>query len=443
MQKGIRAATAWIALYVVLLGYILGPANAAFLYDSSSDNNRVTGPLIARDITAEDLTLDSVTINAGTTTLAPLTFTTGALLAAPANGAMEYDGTNFYLTSGGVRRIVTVAGSSSVDIDGGSIDATTIGSTTPAAGTFTNLTVNDDSTLGSNATDNVTINGGIQGTNALTFEGSADNGTTTTFAITNPTANNTITFPNASGTVLLSSNVGWNRTGTDVVLDTITDNVGVGIAVPQAKLDVAGEIKVGSTALACSAATIGAVRYNATLCQMEFCDGADFVEFGSKQVNPELDGFVTSTRYQGDLNGVAGANAICAQRANLGGKTGTYAAFVGTTSQNPRDLVANTDNVRVGLNVISTCTLWSDGQIDAFFNVDEFGNTIADGAGTVWTGANQDGTATANNCSNWDSLAGTGTTGSVNSTNAWMNSGGTTACNDATGLRLFCVEVEI
>ena len=37
---------------------------------------------------------------------APLKFTAGTNLTAPENGAMEYDGTNFYLTSGGVRQTI-------------------------------------------------------------------------------------------------------------------------------------------------------------------------------------------------------------------------------------------------------------------------------------------------------------------------------------------------
>jgi hypothetical protein len=43
-------------------------------------------------------------------------------------------------------------------IDGGTIDNTVIGGSTPAAGTFTNLTVNDNVTLGDAATDNVVFN---------------------------------------------------------------------------------------------------------------------------------------------------------------------------------------------------------------------------------------------------------------------------------------------
>ncbi|MEQ8689171.1 MAG: tail fiber domain-containing protein, partial [Imperialibacter sp.] len=62
--------------------------------------------------------------------------------------------------------------------------------------------------LGTDATDDVTINAEVQGGSPLVFQGATDNVNTTTFAITDPTAARTITFPDASGTVLLDANVG-------------------------------------------------------------------------------------------------------------------------------------------------------------------------------------------------------------------------------------------
>jgi len=44
-------------------------------------------------------------IKAGTTTLAPLKFSSGGLLAAPVDGVIEYDGVNLYFTSGITRKI--------------------------------------------------------------------------------------------------------------------------------------------------------------------------------------------------------------------------------------------------------------------------------------------------------------------------------------------------
>ena len=53
-------------------------------------------------------------------------------------------------------------------------------------------------------------------------------------------------------------------------------NVGIGTASPTAKLDIAGDIKIGNSNTACTTANVGSLRYNATGKKMEFCspDGA-------------------------------------------------------------------------------------------------------------------------------------------------------------------------
>ena len=57
-------------------------------------------------------------------------------------------------------------------------------------------------------------------------------------------------------------------------------NVGIGTSAPEAKLDVAGEVKVGSTGVGCSAANEGSQRYNSTSKIMEFCNGTSWNPVG-------------------------------------------------------------------------------------------------------------------------------------------------------------------
>lgn len=61
---------------------------------------------------------------------------------------------------------------------------------------------------------------------------------------------------------------------------TASGNVGIGTTSPNAKLDVAGEIKVGNSQVGCSSTNEGAQRYNAADKVYEFCNGADWVRFG-------------------------------------------------------------------------------------------------------------------------------------------------------------------
>ncbi len=59
-------------------------------------------------------------------------------------------------------------------------------------------------------------------------------------------------------------------------------NVGIGYngSPAAAKLDVQGEVKIGNTGAACTAANEGAQRYNATIKNMEFCNGTAWKTMG-------------------------------------------------------------------------------------------------------------------------------------------------------------------
>ncbi len=78
------------------------------------------------------------------------------------------------------------------------------GITTTNAGALTvseTLTANGNVTIGSAASDQLTLTSEILGATPLVFEGSTDDNTYTTFAVTDPTQARTVTFRDASGTV--------------------------------------------------------------------------------------------------------------------------------------------------------------------------------------------------------------------------------------------------
>jgi hypothetical protein len=88
----------------------------------------------------------NITDLAGTATVAPLNLTAGTNLTTPANGAVEYDGTNFYTTPLGTQRGVSLSEqytvlSSSYTLTSQTaaqklFNATTSGAVTLAAGTY-------------------------------------------------------------------------------------------------------------------------------------------------------------------------------------------------------------------------------------------------------------------------------------------------------------------
>src|SRR5262249_25298259 len=103
--------------------------------------------------------------------------------------------------------------------------------------------------------------------------------------------------------------------------------------------------------------------------------------------------FVTSTTYDGNLGGLAGADAKCAARAAAAGLSGTYKAWLSssTTSAASRLTHATVPYKRTdGVTVANNWTDLTDGALAVQISHDEFGHEV-DAAGFVWTGTANDG----------------------------------------------------
>ena len=68
-------------------------------------------------------------------------------------------------------------------------------------------------------------------------------------------------------------------------LATEGGNVGIGTTDPQAKLEVAGGIKIGQDAATCDSANEGTMRYDTTANRMEYCNGTVWQELGASNGN--------------------------------------------------------------------------------------------------------------------------------------------------------------
>jgi len=139
-------------------------------------------------------------------------------------------------------------------------------------------------------------------------------------------------------------------------------------------------------------------------CQFDYsgCAGANYV-------------FVTSTTYDGDLGGVAGADAKCQARAVAAGLPGTYKAWISDSTSSPSTTFTQSPSAYVLVDLTQVAASWAalTGQgtvctncLDAPIDRDEFG--VAVGAGTVWTGTRPDGTETGaggalDYCGDWTS----------------------------------------
>ncbi|MDD5056204.1 MAG: hypothetical protein PHZ00_08145 [Candidatus Peribacteraceae bacterium] len=156
--------------------------------------------------------------------------------------------------------------------------------------------------------------------------------------------------------------------------------------------------------------------------------------------------FVTRERYSGNLGGLSGADAVCAQEAQHAGLNGVWRAILSDATVSARErlviegsvyrppvgtawpmIVANDEN-----------DLWDGVLANAGFRdyADGTGVDLSSG-GRVWTGTAANGSASALTCSNWTSVSGNGTWGAVGSGDAYWTEYVTSACS---GLgRLYCI----
>jgi hypothetical protein len=216
---------------VTITGTIAGGTPLVFEGATANDfetSFAITDPTADRTITFPDVS-GTVITTGNTSDLATLAWLVGgntitggtttrkigiATQAANDDGlAIMTDGTDrLTITAAGVSTFsgtLTSTGDFAVGASTFSVTAasgnTSVGGTLGVTGA---TSLNGNATLGDNASDVVTVTGTIAGATPLVFEGATANGFETSFAITDPTAARTITFPDVDGTVITTGNLG-------------------------------------------------------------------------------------------------------------------------------------------------------------------------------------------------------------------------------------------
>jgi hypothetical protein len=110
--------------------------------------------------------------------------------------------------------------------------------------------------------------------------------------------------------------------------------------------------------------------------------------------------FVTTTEYQGDLGGLAGADEICQERAVAAKLPGTdWTAWLSDSTENAIDRIPDGQYQLVdGTQVADDKADLTDGKLKAAITLNAFGLPAA---GSVWTGTEANGNGTVSNCNNW------------------------------------------
>jgi len=124
---------------------------------------------------------------------------------------------------------------------------------------------------------------------------------------------------------------------------------------------------------------------NDNIIAYEWDFGNKFVNNGVTITNQFVPIFITSTTYDGNLGGLAGADAICNQRAQTANLPGIYNAIVSTNTVNAKDRIPdgiyyNTKNEIIANNIIE---LGTQNAMQNPVKYDEFGKLAAN---EVWTG---------------------------------------------------------
>ena len=162
--------------------------------------------------------------------------------------------------------------------------------------------------------------------------------------------------------------------------------------------------------------------------------------------------FLSSVAYDGNLGGVAGADAKCATLATNASLAGTYKAWISVTTGTDDPATTFTHST-VPYKLVNGTTIannWAgltSGTISAAISLDENGATPA--ATNRWTNTTTSGTASSSgsgnstNCVGWTNNASGGKNGRYGSSGAtnstWTDNGATnTGCNGL--LRLICVQ---
>jgi hypothetical protein len=151
--------------------------------------------------------------------------------------------------------------------------------------------------------------------------------------------------------------------------------------------------------------------------------------------------FVTSSMYDGNLGGLAGADAKCQQAADAAGLAGSFRAWLSDNTISAANRLVHSEVPYVRVDGVPVADDWADltdGTLDYPVVIDENGANV--GNSEVWTGTHETGAAIyGQNCSGWTVVSGTAEVGLANLTSYQWTKKYPQFCN-RTNVRLYCLE---
>lgn len=114
--------------------------------------------------------------------------------------------------------------------------------------------------------------------------------------------------------------------------------------------------------------------------------------------------FLTHTSINGNMGGLAGADALCAAEASAAGLSGTYKAWLSDDSTSAASRLTHSSYPYKEVDGTLIANNWDDlvdGGLQAPINKDATGANSGSINSFVWTGSNPDGSITGTSCTNW------------------------------------------
>lgn len=158
--------------------------------------------------------------------------------------------------------------------------------------------------------------------------------------------------------------------------------------------------------------------------------------------------FVTGTLYTGNLGGLAGADAKCADHAMRGGLTGTYLAWLSTAESSPAERMTRHPGPYRTIGEAPIADNWEDlidGEIANPIRANEFGELPTEQfvctGGEVWSNTRGDGTFEVTACGDWTDDLASGVVGSTTQQDTgWTYDPRCPLVSCSTIMSIFCVE---
>jgi hypothetical protein len=290
-------------------------SNQIVLGTTNTTTISATAPAASRVYTMPDILADaSFVMTAGAQTIGGAKTFSSALSITDNTGSTS--------SSTGALKVTGGAGIGENLFIGGTLNATGNTALSGNLGVTGNSSLSGNVTLGDADADVVTVNGTIAGRYPLYFEGLTDNGFETRFEITDPTADNTITFPNVSGTVITTGNtsdlatLAWLVGGNTITGAPTTRKIG--LAAQATNPDGLAIMTDGTDRLTITAG--GAATFSGTLTSTgDFAVGASTFSVTAASGNTSVGGTL----------GVTGATSLNGN-ATLGDATSDVVTVTGT-----------------------------------------------------------------------------------------------------------------